>query len=292
MAQKYNLYIDESGVANLCDHQSKFFVLSAIVIEEKINRELAAYFSFIKKRYKLPEEKNFHTVGLFEDRKSDFYLSDSKCKSFCFSLAEFIETSPLLISASCINKDYLRQLLKMPEVYGFKGSKEHNEDKDIGYEILARQVFLEFSKFLKQKNAQGTITAESRRGADYQLLKTFLFCQEPNQFNHSVRLRGYSQELRQRVFSIRFENKQGLNAGLEMADIISYLAYQKAARNLAASERRGSKILWRAIEKKSDLKNLSSEIMNRFAKNRIHEIATRIEERLRKNSDLVNPTLR
>lgn len=292
MTKKYSLYIDESGVANLCDYQSRFFILSAVAIEEKIVKELAAYFSYIKKRYALPDENNLHAVGLFEDKKSDFYLGAAKCKNFCKSVGEFIETSPFAISVSCLDKSILREILKMPDRYEFRGSKDHGEDKDIGYEILARKIFLGYAQFLKKSKSYGSITAESRRGADHRLLKTFLYSQEPNQFNHNSRLQVYAKELRDRVFSMSFENKKGLNAGLEIADLISYLVNKKVNRKLASLGSRGGNILWRAIEKRSDFHSLSPEAFDKFAKDRIHEIAMRIAKRLNANSDLVNPTRR
>ena len=290
VAKKYNLYIDESGVANLCDYQSKFFILSAVAIEEGSVKELAAYFSYIKKRYGLPNDKNLHAVGLFEDKKSDFYLSASKCRNFCKSVAEFIETSPFAISTSCLDKNILRTILKMPDRYEFRGSKDHGEDKDIGYEVLARKIFLGFAQFLRANKSHGAIIAESRRGADYRLLKTFLYSQEPNQFNHNPRLQMYAKELRERVFSISFENKKGLNAGLEIADLISYLINRKVSRRLLSLENRGSNALWRSVERRSDFHSLSPSAFDKFAKDRIHEIAMRIAKRLDANSDLVNPT--
>ncbi len=258
-----------------------------MVIEEKSDSDSAAYFQFIKSRYKLPYDKNFHAVGLFEDKRSDFYISDSSCRKFCKSVGEFIETSPFVISVSCLDKNALRELLKMPKGYGFRGDKEHREDKEIGYEILARKVFLEFAQFLKSKKAQGSIIAESRRGVDYRLLKTFLESQEPNQFNRNSRLQTYVRVLRENVFSICFENKSGLNAGLEMADLISYLANQKITKRLGDFEGRGSKLLWKVLEKRSIVKSLSPTIFKKFAGDRIHKIANRIEIRLKENRDLI-----
>ena len=280
MGLKYNLYIDELGIANLCDYSSRFFLLAGIVIEDKTTDELSSYFKYIKRRYSLPEEKNFHAVGLFETRTSDFYLSHSLCKKFCVSVSEFIETSPIHIWLLRVDKRVLRTLLKMPQSYQFKGSREHKEDKDIGYEILSRKMFFEFARFLKDESAHGAIIAESRQGADYHLLKTFLQCKEPTQFNHNSRLQKYAQWLRGRVFSICFENKRGLSAGLEIADLVSYLGNRKVSRRLATLEPRGGKLLWRIVEKNYNFTDFSPAILKRLAGDRINKIAIRIRDRM------------
>lgn len=297
MTKRYNLYIDESGVANLLDYHSRFFLLSAIIIEERpADFELTSYLNYIKRKYGLSDDENFHAFGVFEDRRSPFYLEGANIKKFCNSISEFVEIAPFKIAIFCIDKNGLRELLKMPRGYQFLGGGEHREDKELGYEILARAIFFEFARFLKEEKARGAIIAESRKGADYRMLRTFLSCQEKDQFSHSPRLYAYAQELTQRVVSICFENKKGMSGGLEMADLVSYVAYQKVSKKMRRLKARGIGIVWdtiqRHVKKEGFSPPLSNGAIRRLAKDRIHKASKRIQERLRQYRDLVNPTQR
>lgn len=293
MNKRYTLYLDESGIASLTDYKDRCFVVSGIVVEDSADIELSAYFNYIKRAHKLPESKSFHSVDFFENKKSDLYLKDSKCIKFCQSVAEFIKIAPFNIAIVCLDKRHLRELIKMPNGYSFKGSKDHKEDKEIGYEILTRKVFLEFAKFIKIQKAKGSVVAESRRESDRVILKSFLQSQDSEQFKRRKNLSRYSFEMRNRVVSLCFENKNGLRGGLEMSDLFAYVYYQKINRKIPLLKKRGLPVLWKSIEKKAEQKQIAMlgnrDFLN-LAYDRIHKIANRINQRMNEYSDFVNPT--
>lgn len=298
MAKKYTLYIDESGTATIGQRKPKkthrgspFFVLAGIIVESTADSEMAAYMNHIKRRYDLADGESFHAVNFFEGHRlkkkgaphGPKAVSAAKAKKISDSLGEFLTTFPIQIKVVALNKNDLRRALKFPENYGFKGSKEHKEDKEVGYEILARELFFWFSRFLKTHKAVGRIVAESRRAPDVVIFKTFLTSGEPNNFLERKMLLKWSQAMKNHVASIAFENKKGVQCGLEIADIASYISHDYLKGILSEFEHRGSKIVWTAIRKKLEGKKihqLRKAGFERVAPDRIHKIATTIRNRL------------
>lgn len=293
--RKHTIYIDESGIANLAEYKARYFILSAITIEHKADLELSAYFNFIKRKYGVPEDQIFHAVDFFEIRTSSLYLSNKKCQKFVESVAEFLKIAPFEIRIVAIDKKELREILKLPFGYKFRGSRAHKEDKEVGYELAARQIFFDFARILKRDKSFGAIVAESRRGSDDVLLRTFLAVQEAVNFQNNRTLFNLSTTMKDRAVSICFENKHGLRGGLEMTDLISYVAYQKLNRRLSTFKKRGLEVLWDALQQKvvkNKIEVIHKNTLKKLAPDRIHKISERVRVRLAEFSDLVNPTLR
>jgi hypothetical protein len=295
--KRFNLYIDESGIANLATKGSQYFVLTGLIIEEGVDQELSAYFNFIKKRYKIDGPSNFHAADFFEIQESEVYTTDTNAKKFSISLGEFVETIPFKLLVCALDKEDLRKILKLPNGYRFKGSAAHAEDKDIAYEILARKLIFEFARHLSSEKALGAIIAESRRGSDRVLLRTFNDCQEPALFA-STKFGKTSECARQKIVSIRFENKQGLSGGLELVDIYSYITYQTLTKRINRLKKRGCVYLWEVFQAQLPAKKRGhpvllsrSEILG-LGKDRINKISNRIQARLNQFRDFVNPTSR
>lgn len=300
--KKYTLYVDESGVANLAETQTKFFVLTGIVVDASNDHDLSAYFNYIKRRYALPEHESFHAVSFFDPptRKTGTTRVPIKTAwNFCSSISEFIANTPFKVMIVAIRKSEVAKLLKMPKGYGFKGSSSHKKDKDVVYEIAARKLFLEFANMLKKHRAHGEIVAESRRKSDSVLIDTFLDCQEEANFQ-SARNKRAARNIRETVVSICFKNKRAVDAALQIADLISYATYQHLCKKMSLKKKkRGLGILWKTCagriadggSHRLDVL-LSKRIIRNVASDRIHKITNTIQARLASNSDLVNPTRR
>lgn len=281
---RYTLYIDESGVPNLAE-ESRYFILSGLIVEEKVDQEISAYFNYIKRRYSIDKDKNFHAVDFFEDKTCDIYLSNSNANKFCISLCEFMETAPFSTFIWAVDKKEVSKLVKLPNKYKFVGNP-HKEDKDFPYELLARKLFLPFAHFLKKKKAIGAIVAESRRSSDRTLLKTYLDCQEKGHFK-SKKYQKYADEFRDRVVSLRFENKNSMRGGLELADIYSYITYQKLGKKISPTmKRRGVNTLDKVIVKQlmaSEQKGsilLTNRAMKELAHDRIDKITKTVTHKI------------
>ena len=292
------MYMDESGRANLAHTDDKYFVLTGLIVEDKIDIELSTYFKHIKRRHGIDEDVSLHAYDMFENMNDHLYFNDlTKCKSFNASIVEFVENAPFYIFVLYVDKEEIRKKLKAPPGYSFTGSKKHKEDKDFPYEILTRKLIFEFTKILKKEKAIGSIVAESRRSADNVVLGAYLDTQQPSLFDKNISLKKQSEDTKDRVHSICFAGKRSLKGGLELVDIISYLAYNHLKNKFPGkrNDRKGLKGSWVKIKNKIGKKSphqVKGAEISRLASDRIDEISKRVKLRLTEFRDLVNPTHR
>lgn len=186
---------------------------------------------------------------IFEDKTSELYLSDKKAEKISKSLTELIKIAPIKIGVLCASKSELKKFLNIKSNEDFKGSEQKKRDKEIAYEVLAAHLFWWFANFTKKERARGAIVAESRKNADYTLLRAYLRCKEQGTFQSAV-LKKSCDNMRDTISSIRFENKIGVWPGLELADIISYISFLKLNNRLQKFKKRGLVPVWHEFEKK------------------------------------------
>ncbi len=293
--RQFLMYMDESGVANLAN-KSRFFVLSGILVEDAVDNDLSAYLRYLKRRHGIEEGVSLHAYDIFENKLNELYLKDyKKCKKFTASISEFVENAPFRVLVFYIDKNDLREKIGAPKGYSFKGGKGHKDDKELSYEILARKLIFEFARILKKEKAIGSIVAESRRGADRVLLKTYLESQDPQSFIKKSRIMKQAETAKQLIHSICFASKKSLKGALELVDIISYCAYNDLAGKfpIKRNDSRGIKVMWQKIKNQmgaSAPKKITKYDMGELASNRINETSNRIKHRLSEYRDLVNPT--
>lgn len=261
--KRYIMYLDESGVGSLNDYQDKAFILSALIIQENEDIQFSSYFNYTKKKYKISDNRPFHSYELFEDKKSKHYLTTKKAKSFIKSLSEFINISPFKVIVTAIDKEELRRFLGIPKKFKFKPKEDNFAFRDLPYEVLGRYLFFWFANFLKKKgnDSIGHIVAESRESGDQALLRTFLDSQQENKFKKDARL------FRSFVCSIGFEKKLGLSGGLEMIDLISYFSNQFLRRELIKSfGKKGGRLLWKNLKQKLEKQKIQRIRKSGFVK--------------------------
>ncbi len=253
--KKYILYLDESGIPGLTDYIYKRFLLTGVIVSSEEDIMISAYFNFIKRKYNIPTECSFHSYGLFEDKKSQHYLTKDDSRVITKSLAEFIDIAPIEFIVIFLNKYKLRRF------FGFKkdsfkgkpgdadiGGAERRKNKEIGYDILASKLFFWFANKLKKESATGEIICESRTEQDIILLESYLNCQKPSSFTKK-RIVSLSKKVRKNIISIKFEKKTGLCGGLEMADLISFTSFLHINNRIKEFSQRGVSILWKSIKK-------------------------------------------
>lgn len=290
------MYMDESGIAGLA-HPSQYFVLSGIIVEDNADSDLSAYLRYLKRRHSIEVDVSLHAYDLFENKNHPLYLKDKpKCKDFTDSVAEFFENAPFRVLTYYIDKRDLMKKLGAPNGYSFEGSPTHKADKELAYEIIARKLIFEFSRILKKEKAIGSIVAESRRGADRVLLKTYLESQNPQAFKNAGKdnLAKNATTARDKIHSICFANKKSLKGALELVDIISYCAYNEQIGKFPKqrNDSRGIKVMWNRIKARmgSMPQLLTKSDMGKLAPDRIDETSKRIKQRMSQFRDLVNPT--
>ena len=284
---KRTLYVDESGGHSLTDIRSDDFLLAGVIMENKKDTEISAYFEFLKRKHGIDEGQPFHSVDLFEARGSDMYLPPKKAKALVSSLAEFIRIAPIEIKLLALKKKDVKEALGLNHLLTkdqlsakFRANGAiGGELRDISYDILASNLFLWFSShYLWRVGSRGAITAESRKESDHALLTAFLQCKEKDNYRSNERtVQKRVEKMAKGVTSIKFENKIGECAGLEIADLISYTSFLALHKKLTFRPI-GITAIWREIQKKANgggiEKIKDTNLLKWLPKNRVHKIST------------------
>lgn len=229
MSNIVNLFIDESGKPDLLDKKYKNFILTGITIPNTELDIASGYFSFIKRKYNLPESIPFHTYDLLENPNSKYLFTEAQSKMFVRSMIEFLELVQFKIVIIRTNKPVFIKKYRIREEM-LKGSQENKKRNGIVYLLSALTIFEKFALDLENGDENGTIHADSRKYLDNQLLKAFIDIKEPMLKGRNPNL---SAVAARRLCSIEFADKTALSSGLELADFISYVAFAKLERKLA-----------------------------------------------------------
>src|SRR3989338_3641567 len=263
---RYLMYMDESGEGTLNDFQSKFFVLTGLIVQEEEDVKVSGYFNYTKKKYDIPQDIPFHSYELFEKRSSSLRLSPKKARGFLKSVSEFFRISPIRIAVVAVKKDDIRKFYMIPKNHRFISNSNKYGFKDLPYDILGRELFFWFTRFLYRQGGVGHIIAEARGHSDHAVLQTFLDSQEKYRFMKSSPEFKLTQNFKKRVTSISFTKKNGLRGNLEMVDLISYFSYQFLEKNLKKITRIGGRIIWRCIKEEMEKQKIQRIKTNGFKK--------------------------
>jgi|AntRauTorcE11897_2_1112592.scaffolds.fasta_scaffold06981_2 hypothetical protein len=249
----YSLFLDESGVAELSDKRYQHFLLTGVVVKNSELSILKGYFSLIKRKYNLEEDTPFHTYDLLSNKHSDNHLSEAKAKEFVDSMCEFIELMQLNFWLIHVDKELLRNQYNVSDE-DLKGSKENKDKIGLPYYLCALEQLKLFTDLLIEKDKSGEVFADSRTYQDKELLNAFLNIKQSRYFKKD-RDNEYYDESRDRLNSITFADKNSLLSGVQLADLVSFIAYKKFTRSLSTSEDMGIPKLWRKIKEKSSEKD-------------------------------------
>ena len=219
---------------------------------------MSGFFELVKRKNGIAEGQHFHAVDLYENNRR---LTTSQARALTEALINFLEVVPVRLKVLTLKKGTLRRYFKIrPNITKntFKKTKLGVETRDIAYDILASNLFFWYGRTsLRKKRSHGAIIAESRNNADHSLLRAFLDCKEPDKYKLSLAsVQRGSKNLREKVTSIKFENKNGECPGLEIADVISYVCYLYLNGRLNKFKKRGLTRLWKTIKSKLDDKEI------------------------------------
>lgn len=223
MNNNVNLFIDESGKPDLLDKKYKNFILTGITIPNTELEIASGYFSFIKRKYNLPDNIPFHTYDLLENPSSESRLTENQTTMFVRSMVEFLELIPFNIFIIRTDKNIFIRKYRIKEEM-LKGSQENKERNGIIYLLSALTMFEKFAQDLEKEDKYGMIHADSRKYLDNQLIKAFIDIKEPMFKGKNPNSSALAAK---RLCSIEFSNKTALSSGLELADFISFVAFSR-----------------------------------------------------------------
>lgn len=219
-----HLFIDESGKSDLLDTRYVDFILTGVLIGDSELPIISGYFSFIKRKYKLPQDTPFHSYHLLEDPHSSYRLKTRQIPMFMESMQEFLQLIPLTIYVVHTNKVLFKKTYGIDKK-DLSGSKENKERNGILYYLSSLVMFTRVAKKLEAVGISCAIHTDSRKYLDTQLLKAFVDIKEPTlKTKADMYVNGISASAK-RLCSIEFANKTALSAGLELADFISYVTF-------------------------------------------------------------------
>lgn len=239
--EQFNLYIDESGIADFLDCSYKHFLLAGVAVNASNAMNLEGYFNIIKRKYGLELSTPFHSYELFEDSKSSSHMELSEAIDFNSSIIEFIRLFPLSVKIFHANKDQFRKIDGLKSYEDFKGSKANKRKREFLYTLAATNMFYWFANILEEEEAYGNIIIESRKGLDKHLLYAYNNCKELQQRRSNVD-RTNAELAKKRLHSISFTEKTLLTGGLEIVDLIAYAFFHKIDKKLRLSNYKDLKL--------------------------------------------------
>jgi hypothetical protein len=270
MSDKITLYLDESGKSSLKSIEDPFIITGTVINDKEIS-SIEGFFTYIKRKYQIDIDRPFHSYDIFENPQSK--LSDKALQSLAKSLSEFISLIPVHVRVLEVDKMLFRKVIGIESNQDFKGDRKRKEMKDYPYRVMASILFGWFAQTLKRNNTIGQVVADSRRGADHQLLKTLNICKEghipyPNSKT--------AEQINDHITAICFAEKNYLSGGLEITDLISYVTFFKVRRKISANKNIGIDKIWGVIrdQKNFSLEKITSDEIRRhfnLEKNEVHK---------------------
>lgn len=242
MKKTSTLFIDESGKSSLIEKKNQPFILTGAILDNSKISSIEGFFNFIKLKYDIDPDKPFHSYHIFEDPKEK--IDQSKAITLSKTLAEYLSLIPIKVETVIIDKNEFKKILGATSDDDFKGMRERIEMREYPYRIMASHLFGWFGKELDKNDSIGQIIADSRKGGDHLLLKTLNLCKE----GKDPYLPKYQDAVKKRITAICFAEKGFLSGGLEITDLISYVAFFRARRMISSVSHLGIETIWKQIK--------------------------------------------
>ena len=154
-ANNYNVYIDEAGdegfkfECNSGRGSSKFFVLSAIIVKQELDRQLASVVNELKRTLKYQQKDILAPLHFCK-------MSHEKRKVCVNKLEQFKEFTTISV---VFQKESLKEPLKV---------------KSVLYNYACKILLEKVTIFLKSKKAKASFIFEHRRNTHYDELETYM----------------------------------------------------------------------------------------------------------------------
>lgn len=237
-----DLYLDESGYNYIGQAKYRFFLLSATIINNK-DKELAN-FLFMKWRQKHLRDplRCFHASEFFEDRAGKVFKRKELAipRNFNNSVKELIELISYINFTSTVyyvDLPKLRSKLKLaeppsePALNNLQSKKEYSRLKNT-YSLKIKDSLGEDKRYLPlsltlnrsfdfhnntlKPEEKGYLNIESQSNSDVKFIKIF----------HSFKDRIPNKVYDKKIVGINLHTKSSLDAGIELSDLITYIACQ------------------------------------------------------------------
>lgn len=238
------LFLDESGKSSLAEKQNEPFVLTGVILDDAEINPVEGFFNYIKRKYKIDPNKPFHSYDVFEKVTSK--LTTSKAKLLSTTLADFISLIPIHVSIVSIDKAEFKSALGVQSDNDFHGSSERKEMKEYPYRIMSSLMFKWFANYLKKTSGIGEIVVDSRRGGDFQLLRSLSLCKDPK---GPLSIQA-TKLIKERCNAICFAEKYFLSGGLEITDLISFTSFFHAKSVMSSMDHVKLGLIWQQIKKR------------------------------------------
>lgn len=240
-----NLYLDESGYNYIGQAKYRFFLLSATLINSS-EKELADHL-FMKWRSKHLKNPNkcFHASQFFEDRKGEEFKRNelSITRNFNNSVKELMElisyiefssrvfyvdlpnlrkrlkiSEPPIAASESLNKQLKTEYSKQKMEYSKAIKKTLGEDKRyLPLYLTLNRCFEYHNNLLSDDDHSlniGYINMESQSNSDIKFIKIF----------HSYKDK--DETYGKKIIGINLHTKSSLDSGIELSDLITYIACQ------------------------------------------------------------------
>lgn len=259
MKNTATLFLDESGKASLAEKANEPFLITGVILNNDEVQTVEGFFNYIKRKYNLSLNKPFHSYDIFENPKTK--LPPNETVPLSNTLADYISLIPIKTTVVVIDKEQFKKALGINSIDAFKGDSKRKEMKDYPYRVMVSYLFAIFALYLDQNNYIGQIIADSRRGADYHVLKTLSLCKEGIvPFKENV----VKKAIRERLSAICFAEKGFLSGGLEITDLISYVSFFRARRLISSQKDLGIDVIWERIRETAKYVELDENAVKRF----------------------------
>ncbi|MBU1200746.1 DUF3800 domain-containing protein [Patescibacteria group bacterium] len=252
------LFIDESGKSSLVEKASEPFILTGIILDEDDKQIVEGFFGYIKLKYDIDPTTPFHSYDIFENDKTK--LPNSELISLSIKLAEFISLIPAKMYVIVIDKKEFKNALGIKSDEDFKGSSKKKELKQFPYRIMATYLFGVFGKYLEKNNKIGQAIADSRRGADYELIRTLSIVKQ----GHAAVKKDVQDSIKSRLNALCFAEKGFLSGGVEITDLISYISFIRARKLLTKFSDTGVDKIWPQIKSRAKFVKLNENQIRKF----------------------------
>lgn len=199
------LSIDESGKASY-KHPSKLFILSAVIIPEKLKTKIDKQLRKIKIKYFKNGEIFFHSRDMIRKKGIFSILEDKKIeKNFYGDFISIINNPKISLSFVITNKTRAKKLGWLPKT------------------ILKRSYLLllkNFAYHLINSKSKGKILVESDPSQDFYLIQAHNSLQSTGIKKYKIS--GY--EYRHLVTSLSLVNKENFDVDIQIADMLAHVA--------------------------------------------------------------------
>lgn len=219
----YYMFIDESGDASL-NNLGKDFFLSAVIIERSDFEIIQGYMRLLKRSFFDDDHKILHATDLFERPYQNYrklVAPRDKTGTFIQRLREILAIIPYSSCVYHVNKDDIRKTVGYKPA---KGRKPTYINLDLPYEKASYEAIRDFVDFLKAHKATGEIVIESRLHRDSNFV-TYFDNMRKQTINGAPN--PYYDDARKLIPSLFISNKDSGNVGLEIVDLVSYVASRK-----------------------------------------------------------------